>query len=157
MADPNIEILRKETCCAIVQNSIGSRTFNSSIVRYKDSGTVADIFNDGEYSCAFFVSAVLLLVQAIDRPRATVQSLKKSLEANPDWQKVEIEDRESGDVVFYEKTVFEDGSENAHVGFVISKDEAVSTDYKTKTVIRHPIGLRPIEMIYRYSWPPTQK
>ena len=126
--------------------------FNSIFVRYKDSGEVKDILGDGEYSCAFFVSSVLYLFQTISKSVSTVKSLKELIDASDVWKSVSLGEIQSGDVIFWEKTKFDDGSENAHVGFVLNKEEAVSTDYKTKMVTRHPIKSRSIDSIYRYVW-----
>jgi hypothetical protein len=156
MADQNVEKLPKESYLKAIENSVGSRLFNSFFVRFKDTGKTTDIMNDGMYSCAFFVSSLLYLFGAIDKPSATVKSTLESLERNPKWQKVEATDIQPGDVIFWEKITFDDGSENAHIGFALNKDEAVSTDYKQKLVARHPIireeTKRAIEGIYRYNW-----
>jgi len=156
MPDANIQILRKETYLKAIENSVGSRLFNSVFVKFKDSGKTADILNDGMYSCAFFVSSLLYLFQAIDKPHATVANVMKFLETNEKWHKVDGGNNEAGDVIFWEKIVFDDGSENAHIGFAVSKDEAVSTDYKQKLIARHPIireqTKRGIEAVYRYAW-----
>jgi len=152
MSDSNIEVLKKETYLKVIENSIGSKLFNSLIVRLKDSGKTVDVLNDGEYSCAFFVSSVLALMQIINKPYSTVKTLIESIESDDSWKKVDGDNVESGDVVFYKKVKFDDGSENAHVGFVLNKEEAVSTDYKNKMVNKHSINDRPIEVIYRYSW-----
>jgi len=155
MADPNIKILRKETFLKAIENSVGSRLFSSLFVMFKDSGEIKDILEDGMYSCAFFVSSILYIVEAIDKPHATVKSIMKLFEEDNNWQKIDLENIEAGDVVFWEKIKFENGSENAHVGFVLNKQEAVSTDSKNKVVSRHPIvsEKRNVEVIYRYSWP----
>lgn len=156
MSDPNITTLRKETYLKAIENSIDSRLFNSLFVQYKDSGKTVDALNDGMYSCAFFVSSVLYLLRAIDKPHATVESLMKALEKDADWQKVDVHDISAGDVIFWEKMKFEDGSENAHVGFALNDNEAVSTDYQKKAVARHPIISnstgRAIDAVYRYAW-----
>ena len=77
MSSQNLEILKKETYLKAIENSIGSKIFNSLFVRSKDTGKISDILNDGEYSCAFFVSSILFLVQAVNRPYSTVQSLEE--------------------------------------------------------------------------------
>lgn len=156
MPDANIQILRKETYLKAIENSIGCRLFNSVFVCFKDTGKTADILNDGMYSCAFFVSSLLYLFQAIDKPHATVANVKKFLDADEHWKRVDNADIEAGDVIFWEKIRFDDGSENAHIGFAVSEDEAISTDYKQKVVARHPImreqTKRSVEAIYRRSW-----
>ena len=152
MPDVNIEILRKETYLKAIENSPGTKLFNSLLIRFKDSGKTVDILDDGELSCAFFVSSVLFLMQAVVKSCSTVQSLKKLIDASPDWFSIVPEKAESGDVVFYKKSLIEDGTESAHVGFVFGESDAISTDYITKSVIRHSIGKREIDCIYRYTW-----
>ncbi len=151
MSDPNIEILRKKTYIKSIENSVGSRIFNSLYVHYKDTGKTVDILNDGEYSCAFFVSSILLIAGLMDKPHATVKSLKDIIGKSDKWNAVENSDIQPGDVVFYEKLKFENGTENAHVGFALDKSNAVSTSYETKVVAKHPVKNRKIEVVYRYS------
>ncbi len=158
MPDPNITTLRKETYLKAIENSVGTKLFNSLFVQFKDSGKINDAMNDGMYSCAFFVSSVLYILRAIDKPHATVKGLRESLEKNSEWQKVDAKDIRAGDVIFWEKIKFDDSSENAHTGFALSDHEAVSTDYKQKMVVRHQIGTdRAIEAVYRYLWKPISE
>jgi hypothetical protein len=153
MPESNIEVLRKETYLKAIENSVGSKLFNSLFVRFKDSGKVVDILNNGEFSCAFFVSAILTLLQVLDRPHSTVKKLKELFDSDKNWHKVDISNIQAGDVVFYKKVKFKDGTENVHVGFVLNEQEAVSADYKKKKIVKHKLNKRPIEEIYRYSWP----
>ncbi|HCI48564.1 MAG TPA: hypothetical protein DEZ09_01795 [Holosporales bacterium] len=157
MSDPNIQKLLKETYLKAIENSVGSRLFNSVLVKFKDTGKIADVLGSGTYSCAFFVSSILYLFQSIDRPHTTVASVIKSLDANKCWSRVDPNKIEAGDVIFWEKIKFDDDSENAHVGFAISENEAISTDYRQKNVARHTIiregAKRNVDSVYRYSWP----
>jgi hypothetical protein len=82
---------------------------------------------------------------------ATVPSLKELVETNPQWSKIDRAHIAEGDVVFWQKVTYEDGSENAHVGFAITATDAISTNYKTKMIARHPLDERNIESIYRYT------
>ncbi len=152
MSDQNIEILKKETYLKAIDNSVGTKLFSSLFVRYKDTGEIKDVLDNGEYSCAFFVSGLLSLLQIIDKPVATVESLKKMIQSNEKWKTVSVVDIENGDVIFWNKIKFDDGSENAHAGFVLNKDEAISTSYKTKSVVRHSSKDREIDCVYRYIW-----
>ncbi|NTV22480.1 MAG: hypothetical protein HGB03_02860 [Candidatus Yonathbacteria bacterium] len=156
MSGATMEILKKETYLKAVENAVGTRMFNSLFVRFSDDREAKDILNDGMYSCAFFVSAVLYLSDMLDKPYATVASLLGSLEKDTRWRQVDIGDIKAGDVIVWEKIRFDDGSENAHTGFGVTGTEAVSTDYKQKMVARHPIVSetlsRKIEAVYRYSW-----
>lgn len=154
MPDENIKKLSKETYLKAIENSVGSRLFNSLIVKFKDTGKVVDVLNDGMYSCAFFVSCVLTLFGAMDKPHSTVKTIKEKLEKDERWKNIKPDSIEPGDVIFWEKIKFDDGTEDAHVGFALNKDEAVSTDYKNKMVARHPLKSgRKIDAVFRFSWP----
>lgn len=153
-----MEILKKETYLMMLENSIGSKLFNSIIIK-NENGEVKDLLNDGEYSCALFVSGVLYLNIMTQRTRSTVNNLEKDLSENQSFVHIEDQNKiEPGDILIWESVTFEDGSQNRHVGFVISKDEAISTDYIKKHVVKHPInkdiestGLpRKIERIFRF-------
>ena len=151
MPDTNIEILRKKTYLKAIENSVGSKIFNSIFVKFKDTNKTKDILNDGEYSCAFFVSSILYLSKAIDEPYVTVKNLRDFFEKDQNWKKIEMDRVEAGDVVFWEKMKFEDNSENEHVGFVLNKNTAVSTSHKDKMVVQHTLSNnRNIESVYRY-------
>lgn len=159
MADPNIEPLQKETYLKMIENSIGSRLFNSIVVRIKDTDKIKDVVNDGEYACAFFASGVLTLAEMLPRTSATVPSLQKQLEQSGKWK--EVSDIQEGDVVFWEKVMFENRKENGHVGFARSNNEAISTSTSRREVARHHLTYgtdesggpnRKIEKIYRYKF-----
>jgi hypothetical protein len=152
MADSNIEILQKETLIALIENSVGSKTFNSLFVRLKKEGKIKDILENGEYSCAFFVSSLLYFTDMINKPRATVKSTEVFLTESEDWEKVNFEKRKEGDVVVWEKQIFPSGEEHAHIGFVSEGEMAVSTNFKQKCVWKHHIlgGDRKTTAIYRY-------
>lgn len=152
MADSNMEILKKETYLKAIENSVGSKIFNSLFVKFKDNNITSDILNDGEYSCAFFASGILFLFQMIDKTSATVKTLRETIENSPKWTKIDIENVENGDLVFWEKFKHDDGTETTHVGFVFSKTEAISTDYKNKLVSKRDINERKIDLVYRFNW-----
>ena len=153
MPDQHLEVLRKETFLKAVENSVGSRLFNSLYIKDQRDGKANDILEDGVYSCAFFVSSLLYLAGTLDKLHATVRGLRDAFEKNDHWQNVSADSMEPGDVIFWEKIKFDDGTENAHVGFAIDEREAVSTDYRQRVIVRHPIfSARTIDGVYRYSW-----
>ena len=152
MADENIQILTRETFLKCLENSPGSRLFNSLIVQFKDSGTKKDILGDGEYSCAFFVSNILYLFGSIPKPVATVDSLLKVLMKDTRWSLVNNDQIQPGDVVIWEKIKYDDGSENAHVGFALTSTIAVSTSSKEKMIVQHPISSRVVQSMHRFDW-----
>ena len=151
MSDPNIEILKYETYLKAIENSVGSRIFNSLIVKFRDSDQTSDILGDGEFSCAFFVSSILAMFGVLDKPRATVISLKDIISKDEKWSTVSETEAQPGDVVFYEAVEHESGNVHEHVAFVTGSGQAVSTDYKQKQVVQHDLKYRQINSIYRYQ------
>ncbi|MEY3784276.1 MAG: hypothetical protein RLZZ230_598 [Candidatus Parcubacteria bacterium] len=152
MTDNNLEILKYDTYLSIINNSVGSRLFNSFIVRSRETGDTEDILKDGEYACAFFVSSVLTLVQAIDKPTTTESGLERKLTEDNRWFEVTLEEVEAGDVVFYEDTTLMDGSTETHVGFALDDNQAVSISDKLRLVTKHDLRLMPIKKLYRHIW-----
>ena len=151
-----MEILRKETYIKMIENSVGTKLFNSIIIK-NETGEVQDLLNDGEYSCALFVSSVLVLHLLLPRARTTVANLEKELTDHKSFIEVPKESIETGDVIFWESVTYEDGSQNRHVGFAISSHEAISTNYIEKCVVRHATDkeientgkIRKIEKVFR--------
>ena len=137
MSDPNIEILKKETLVQAIKNAPGTKLFNSLMVRLKDSGEIQDILNDGEYSCAFFVSSLLYISDLIDKPRVTVDSLERYLKEHA--TEIDLADAKEGDIVVWEKQTFPDGGVHGHIGFLLGSKEAISTNFRVKHVERHAI------------------
>lgn len=152
MADANLEILKQRTYLTTIENSVGSTQYRSLFVRYQDSGEEKDILENGELSCAYFVSSVLYLFGMLDKQRATVASVLRHVNESPDWTEVSVAEAEPGDVVFYEEREFERGTRHAHVGFVLNGEEAVSTSDTKKCVTKHQLDYHPIESVWRYSW-----
>jgi hypothetical protein len=149
MPDTTIEIQKKITFITAIENSVGTRIFNSLFVKHKDADEITDILHDGNFSCAFFVSGILSIFQLIQKPCSTVATLRETLEHHTDWKNINTDTIEAGDVVFWKKVTFEDGSQHAHVGFAIGTHEAISTSDIQKAVSRHQIMTEQIETVYR--------
>jgi hypothetical protein len=151
-----MQILKKESYIKMIENSVGNKLFNSIIVK-EDDGTIKDLLNDGEYSCALFVSSILFLHSFTLKTRSTVNNLEKDLSENPIFKIIEDGSIKAGDVIIWESVTYEDGSQNRHIGFAISDTEAISTSYIEKCVIKHPINkqientgeIRKIEKVFR--------
>lgn len=151
MADENLEKLVKETYLKMIENAEGTRLFNSAFVKNKKTEEVIDVLNDGELSCAFFVSSILTLVGLSKRPHSTVKTVFKELVESEQWELIN-DSPLPGDVVVWEKVTFEDGTENEHIGFCLDAKTAVSTSYLEKKVVKHSIDFdskRKIEKILR--------
>ena len=81
----------------------------------------------------------MTLTKFINEPCATVSSLRKKLTKNNFGEVGQLDQIEPGDIVFWEKLKFDDGSENEHIGFALNKKQAISTNYKRKCVALHDI------------------
>jgi hypothetical protein len=118
----------------VIRNSVGSNMFRNFYVTTPERGEF-DAFDDGENSCAFFVSAILVIFQKLSGfhgiVRSTVQDLKTS-----GWQ--EVEKPEPGDVLVWEARQFDDGLKE-HIGFYIGEGRAVSTSWTKRTPIEHDL------------------
>lgn len=57
-------------------------------VRFKDSGEETDVLQDGERSCAFFVSGLLTIIGGLDAPHSIVKTISEKL-IKQGWEEVE--------------------------------------------------------------------
>jgi len=139
-----------ETYLAVIKNSVGTSLFKQGFAGI--DGKKTDIMRGGELSCAFFVSSVLKIFNLVHTMHANVDSTVKDME-NSGWQGVDT--AEVGDVIAWKPTVFPDGQEHAHIGFVIGPNQAISNDYIRGTPQLHSLNQTPdgtprqIARIYR--------
>jgi hypothetical protein len=93
-----------------------------------------DITNDGELSCAFFVSSVLMLFRFIESSHATVDGLIFDLEKSG-WENVS--ERTPGAIIVWEELVDEKGAPHKHIGFVLEGDEVISNSSSQRVPTKH--------------------
>lgn len=152
MAENKPQRLYFETYLQLIRRSVGTEMFRNFYVEDPEKGRI-DALDDGENSCAFYVSGVLTMFAKLQGVHGTVDSTLKDLE-NSGWQKVE--DIQAGDVILWEAREFPDGVTSRHIGFARNGKRAMSTSWTEKKVIEHDIrfdGKRAIEQIYRCpSW-----
>ena len=131
-----IRIKKLKSLLAIVENSaLGDNYLFRNL--YADvNGEEKDILEDGALSCAVFASAVLLNLELIKKPHATVSGTVKDM-FESGWR--EIAQLGPGAVILWEKIIFEDGKEHSHIGFYICNDEAISNSFADKCPRRHHI------------------
>lgn len=132
----SIKILKKKSLLAILENSIkgGDNYFFRNLYAIKSppaGGEVADILEDGKNSCGVFVSWILLALELIKHPHASVDGTEKDM-LESGWQ--EIKDLRSGAVIFWEpkegqdKLLGEYNVAHRHSGFYAGNNEAISND-----------------------------
>ena len=131
----------------IIRNSVGSKMFRNFYVETTERGEF-DALADGVFSCAFYVSSILVLFNKMGSVHATVQSTVADLQESG-WQ--EVAEPRAGDVLVWEAIEFDDGP-NEHIGFCIGNGCAISTSLAKRTPVEHSQdfdGQRKIEQIYR--------
>ena len=132
----------------VIRNSVGSNMFRNFYVKTTERSEF-DALDDGYNSCAFYVSAILVIFKkmsdfhgTVDR---TIEDLKKS-----GWQ--EANEPEPGDVLVWEPKQFPEGRVK-HIGFYVGDGKAVSTSITAKTPQKHEQNFgeekRQIKQIFR--------
>lgn len=124
-----LKILHQETYLAMIKDSVGTNIFRSLFVLDEETGQKIDITEDGTYSCARFVTAILTIAGRIDRPHATVKTTQEIFTNSPNW--VKVQQPIAGDVVFYHE----------HVGFVIDNQHCISNSPEKRQPIKHPMTM----------------
>jgi len=125
-----VRVLKLKSLLAIVQNAIREENylFRNLYAQVEEMGEV-DILEDGRNSCAVFVSWILLALEMIKKPHASVDSTERDLIASG-W--FEIDDPKPGAVIVYGATdevqpfLGIKGVEHRHMGFYIGNDEVIS-------------------------------
>jgi hypothetical protein len=134
----------------IIRNSVGSNMFRSFYAKTPTKGEF-DAFNDGENSCAFFVSAILVIFKKIGGFHGLVQGTVDDLKESG-WQ--EVDQPKPGDVLVWEAIKFEDGPKE-HIGFYVGNGRAVSTSWTKKSPVEHDLNFdeanRKVTNIFRMS------
>lgn len=150
MESPKPERLLFPTYLQMLRNSPGTKMFRSLFVRGED-GRELDVMQDGIYSCAYFVSAVLTLFGQAVRVHGTIASTVADLREHG-WQ--EADAPQPGDVLVWEALEFE-GALHEHIGFYLGDGRAVSTSYKLKEVTEHAVdagGRRLTTVLRQAGW-----
>lgn len=127
-----ITLLIKESLIKMIENSVGSNLFRTLYA--ERDGEQVDILENGDVSCANFVSTVLHRFQLITLPHATVTGLIRRLELE---QWIKVETPEPGDVIIWEAIAQASEELHLHCGFYLGNEMAVSNDYRTGVPVRH--------------------
>ena len=137
-----VRIKKLKSLLAIIKNSVKNDSYMFRNLYADKDGEEVDILENGIVSCAAFVSAVLLNLELIKKPHATVSGMEKDL-IESGWH--EIHENKPGAVVIWEKVMFDDKKEHRHLGFCTSADEAISNSTSEGFPRRHHIT-------YNNSW-----
>jgi hypothetical protein len=149
---PRIKILLKDSYLQFIKNSVGSKSWRNFYALV--GGRKKDIMQDGELSCASFVSSVLLMFDLIKKRHATVQGTIKDMKESG-WY--EIKELKRGAILIWEKRDFPEGSKHFHIGFAVGKKKAISNSHKHKSPQVHHITYgaknnKPARKIEKIFW-----
>ena len=140
-----VKLLIYDTYLAVIKNSVGSKLFRNLYLVKNDK--IIDALNNGQFSCAVFVSWILRIFYLITEGHATVDGLMKDLKKSG-WYK--IEKPKIGSILVWEE-IFLNGTLNKHIGFYIGNKKAISNSRDKKTPVKHHWtfgGKRKIESIF---------
>lgn len=143
MSSKKITLLIKDSYLAVIKNSPGSDIFKNFYI--KINGKKKDALENGRYSCAFYVSNILVIFGLIEKGHCTVSSTLKDME-NSGWYK--INPPKIGCVILWKLFDMGDGDLHKHLGFYLDKGLAISTDSKTGQPTQHKLNYRPLESFY---------
>lgn len=141
-----------ESYMALINGSIGSRMFRELYVRTPRGPT--DVIMDGDLACAFFVSAVLTMFRLTKGGvHTTVSETVYDLESSG-WTRLSA--TKPGAVIVWSSKIGEDNVPHRHIGFAVTKNQAISTISKKRCPDLHHMTFgekedaahRSIETIY---------
>lgn len=125
---------------SMLDNLEGIKIFKNFYIQDNDE-KIIDILQNGNLSCAVFVSSILYINHLISSQHSTVDSTIKDL-LNNNWIISNVNNLKKGDILVWEETKNqEDKTMHKHIGFFIDKDIALSNDYKIGYPKFHEINL----------------
>ena len=152
------KIKKLRSLLAIVENSAKGDNYLFRNLYADENGKEIDVFENGGTSCGGHVSWILLALDLIEHPHATVYSTEKDM-TKSGWY--EIKELKPGAVIVWEKRTANNGLQGeknvklSHIGFYIGDNMAVSNDSKGSGFPRrHHFtynSTRKIEKIYWHS------
>ena len=153
----DIKILKRKSLLALAENAArgGNNYFFRNLYAKKDGKKIIDILENGKNSCAVFVSWILMALELIKHPHASVGGMEKDM-IKSGWR--EIKKLKPGAVIFWEEKKNDRlmfgkyETYHRHCGFYVGNNKAISNDSrKTRFPQKHHFtynGTRKIEKIY---------
>ncbi|HUX80924.1 MAG TPA: hypothetical protein VMV38_01220 [Candidatus Paceibacterota bacterium] len=133
---PKLELALFDSYRAAIKNSVGSNIYRN--LYFHSNGTLVDILDDGDLSCAFFVTTILYLFGLITERHTTVKSALEDIRKSG-WY--EIKEPRAGALIHWDYNKKDDGTQGKHhhLGFYIDAEHAISNDSPSRVVaVHHP-------------------
>jgi len=146
-----VETLIYDTYLRMIKNSVGTKLFRNLYLEINKERI--DATRNGKFSCAYFVSAILLMSGLIKEMHATVDKTVKDMEKFG-WKRRRIAKVKPGDIIAWERMMAEDKKLHSHIGFYIGNKKAISNSWQKRIPAVHSWnynGKRKIIAIYH--WP----
>ena len=144
------KILIYESYLRMIKNAVGTRMFRNLYL--EKNGRKFDATEDGELSCAFFVSNLLLIWGLISEGHATIKGAIKDMKKNG-WKEISLKEVKVGDVVVWQEKKSDKGRIRSHMGFYIGNKKTISHSDGIKAISFHHWtynNKRKIIAVYRY-------
>ena len=149
MSKKKVTPLIYDSYLALIKKSVGTRLFQNFYARV--GGKKQDIMKNGDLSCAFFASSLLVVMGLVKEVHATVDGTVKDLRRSG-WKRTRR--MWKGSVIVWEKL-----NGHKHIGFVLDKKKAVlnSTIERVPTMHHLTFGVKnrkPVRRIEAVLWHP---
>ncbi|MFH1188999.1 MAG: hypothetical protein V1652_04130 [bacterium] len=140
-----------DTYLAVIRNSVESHIFRNVYATVGEKKT--DIAQDGSFSCAFYVSSILMMFQLIQAVHVTFDSTVQDLQSFG-WKR--IKKSKIGSIIVWENIDFGKTGVHKHIGFYVGDGKAISNSDKQRCPVEHDWifnGERQVECIL---WNPAK-
>lgn len=135
-----LHLLSADTYLAMIRGSVGSALYRHNYALVE--GKREDLVRNGQRSCAFYVTHILVFFQLVREPHLRVEGTVRDLLATG-WQRTDTP--KIGDIVVWEEQVFDGSWEGVaftnephpHIGFYLSVTEAISNSPREGGPARH--------------------
>jgi hypothetical protein len=145
-------ILLYESYLRMIENSVGTKMFRNLYLEHGDRKI--DVTENGDLSCAFFVSNVLLIWGLISEGHATIKGTIKDMKKNG-WKEVSPGKIRPGDVIVWGEKKSGKRRIRSHVGFYVGDEKTISHSDGIKAINCHHWtynNKRKITAVYRYPF-----
>lgn len=102
---------------------------------YKIGGKKMDVLQDGNLSCAVYVSSILKLFDLIPETHTTVKWTVEDMK-KAGWKKIATP-KTGAVIVWGPKTFKKSGEAHKHIGFYMGNQRAISNDWKKQSPAQH--------------------